>query len=55
VSSTKRDKRQRQPLGAAVLSPWTDLALTGEGFVSKDEADPFVTKPVLQHFADLYL
>ena len=51
----KRDKRQRQPLGAAVLSPWTDLALTGESFVSKDEADPFVTKPVLQHFADLYL
>jgi acetyl esterase/lipase len=51
----ERDARQRRPLGAALLSPWTDLALTGESYVSKDEADPFVTKPVLQHFADLYL
>ncbi|HET9378094.1 MAG TPA: alpha/beta hydrolase fold domain-containing protein [Chthoniobacterales bacterium] len=50
-----RDKRQRQPLAVAVLSPWSDLALTGKSLVSKDEADPFVTKPVLQHFADLYL
>ncbi len=50
-----RGDSQRQAAGAAVLSPWTDLALTGESLVARAEADPLFTKGVLQHFVDLYL
>jgi acetyl esterase/lipase len=44
-----------QPVGAAVMSPWTDLALTGDCFETRAEADPIFTRGVLQAFADLYL
>ena len=44
-----------QPVGAAVMSPWTDLALTGDSFKAKAEADPIFTRRVLQGFADMYL
>lgn len=44
-----------QPLGAAVMSPWTDLALTGESYETRAEADPIFTRGVLQGFADMYL
>jgi acetyl esterase/lipase len=44
-----------QPVGAAVMSPWTDLALTGDSFETRAEADPIFTRGVLQGFADLYL
>jgi acetyl esterase/lipase len=43
------------PVGAAVMSPWTDLALTGESFKTRAEADPIFTRGVLQGFADMYL
>jgi acetyl esterase/lipase len=44
-----------QPFGASVMSPWTDLALTGESFKTRAEADPIFTRGVLQGFADRYL
>ena len=44
-----------QPVGAAVMSPWTDLALTGDSFKTRAEADPIFTRGVLQGFADMYL
>lgn len=44
-----------QPVGAAVMSPWTDLALTGDSFETRAEADPIFTRGVLQAFADMYL
>ncbi len=44
-----------QPVGAAVMSPWTDLALTGDSFETRAEADPIFTHSVLQAFADMYL
>ena len=43
------------PVGAAVMSPWTDLALTGDSFETRAEADPIFTRGVLQAFADMYL
>ncbi len=43
------------PAGAAVMSPWTDLALTGESFETRADADPIFTRGVLQGFADMYL
>lgn len=45
----------RQPVGAAVMSPWADLALTGASLQSRAEADPIFTRDVLQVFADAYL
>ena len=47
--------RHPQPLGAAVLSPWTDLALTGDSMTTRATADPIFTKAVLAHLAGLYL
>jgi acetyl esterase/lipase len=47
--------RIQQPHGAAVMSPWTDLALTGASLSTRAEADPVFTKAVLAHFAGLYL
>jgi epsilon-lactone hydrolase len=47
--------RQRQPYGAAVLSPWIDLALTGASLTTRAAADPIFTNAVLAHFAGLYL
>ena len=44
-----------QPVGAAVMSPWTDLALTGDSLETRAEADPIFTRGVLRAFADLYL
>ena len=44
-----------QPLAAAVMSPFTDLALTGASIESRAEADPIFTRGVLAAFADFYL
>jgi acetyl esterase/lipase len=41
--------------GAAVLSPWTDLALTGPTLVSNADVDPFLTSVALASAASQYL
>lgn len=57
LSILAADKRKGtvQPAGAAVMSPWTDLALTGDSLETRAEADPIFTPSVLQGFADMYL
>ncbi|WP_234709136.1 alpha/beta hydrolase [Rhizobium rhizogenes] len=55
VLAADKTKGMVQPVGAAVMSPWTDLALTGDSFETRAEADPIFTRGVLQGFADLYL
>ncbi|MEI9422087.1 alpha/beta hydrolase [Mesorhizobium sp. Cs1299R1N1] len=50
-----KTKGMVQPVGAAVMSPWTDLTLTGDSFETRAEADPIFTRGVLQAFADMYL
>lgn len=47
--------RAALPAGAAVMSPWTDLALAGETMRSRAEADPIFTRDALQALAQLYL
>ncbi|MEP6564599.1 MAG: alpha/beta hydrolase fold domain-containing protein, partial [Mesorhizobium sp.] len=42
-----KTKGMVQPVGAAVMSPWTDLALTGDSFETRAEADPIFTRGVL--------
>jgi monoterpene epsilon-lactone hydrolase len=44
-----------RPTGAAVMSPWTDLALSGESMETCAEADPFLTRAVLASAASRYL
>ena len=44
-----------RPVGAAVLSPWTDLALSGVSMETRAEADPLLTKESLASTARLYL
>jgi acetyl esterase/lipase len=43
------------PVGAAVMSPWTDLALSGASMETRAEADPLLTKDSLAATARLYL
>ena len=40
---------------AWLVSPWTDLALTGDTLASKDVIDPLIHKPYLKELADAYL
>ena len=41
--------------GAVVLSPWTDLALSGETMTTRADADPLLTRDVLAEASSLYL
>ena len=42
------------PAGAALLSPWTDLACTGESLESNAEYEPGISVPILRGIAKLY-
>ena len=42
-------------LAAVVISPWTDLALTGDSMAGRAEADPLLTREALDGAAQLYL
>lgn len=44
-----------QPAAAAVMSPWTDLTLSGPSYVTREQADPVFTREVLQAIAATYL
>jgi epsilon-lactone hydrolase len=50
-----RDGSGLRPVGAAAMSPWTDLALTGASMETRAEADPLSTKEALASAARLYL
>lgn len=43
------------PVAAAVMSPWLDLALTGDSMDAKASADPLLTRERLADAAKLYL
>jgi acetyl esterase/lipase len=43
------------PVGAVLISPWTDLALTGAGMQARAEADPLSTEQELAAAARVYL
>jgi|TARA_Y100000310_G_scaffold35292_1_gene33357 acetyl esterase/lipase len=42
------------PAGALLLSPWTDLAATGESLVSRADLDPMVDKQGIERIAKAY-
>ena len=43
------------PVGAVAISPVTDLALTGESYATRAEADPYFTKPQVAGLVAAYL
>merc|ERR1711988_318659 len=43
-----------QPLGAVVLSPWTDLSQSGKTMIKNKNIDPVISKQYLDRFAKLY-
>jgi acetyl esterase/lipase len=43
------------PAAAVCISPWTDMALTGESLVSKAEADPMITIDGITRVRDAYV
>ena len=50
-----RDEGRPLPSAAVCLCPWVDLTQGGESYVTRAEADPAITKPYLDHAAELYL
>src|SRR2546427_3794133 len=48
-------KGGRAPVGAVAMSPVTDLALTGESFQTRAEADPYFTKSQVPRLVAPYL
>jgi len=50
-----RDRGLPMPGAAACISPWVDLAGTGETFQTKEAVDPLVSKQVVSLVADSYL
>jgi acetyl esterase/lipase len=49
-----RDQKLPMPAGAALFSPWTDLAGTVESRVSRDGADPIFTGERINALANVY-
>jgi acetyl esterase/lipase len=50
-----RDVGDPLPAAAVCISPWTDLALTGESLISKADVDPMVTESGARGWAAHYL
>src|SRR5262249_51888217 len=53
--SRLRDAREELPACAWLISPWTDLTMSGSTLVSKATADPLIHKEYLNELADAYL
>ncbi len=49
-----RDEGDKLPAGAFCLSPWTDLANTGETIQTNADKDPFVSPTELEEMSKLY-
>ena len=49
-----RDKGEALPDAAALLSPWTDLALTGDSMLSNRDADPLVYREPMVNLVQMY-
>jgi epsilon-lactone hydrolase len=51
----RRDRGVAQPAAGVLLSPWTDMALTGDSITSRAADDPLVTADLLRMLATTYL
>jgi epsilon-lactone hydrolase len=50
-----REAGGEQPACAWLVSPWTDLTMSGATLLSKDAVDPLIHKPYLEELAGAYL
>jgi epsilon-lactone hydrolase len=50
-----REAGEEQPACAWLVSPWTDLTMSGSTLSSKDAVDPLIHKPYLEELAGAYL
>jgi acetyl esterase/lipase len=50
-----RDAHEELPACGWLVSPWTDLTMSGSTLVSKDAVDPLIHKDYLNELADAYL
>ena len=50
-----RDEGFPVPAGGVCISPWTDLAGTGDSMKTKRDEDPMLDSAILDWFAELYL
>ena len=50
-----RQAGEAQPGCAWLVSPWTDLTMSGSTLASKDGVDPLIHKPYLEELANAYL
>ena len=50
-----RDRGEALPFALWLLSPWTDLAMTGATMASKETADPLIHKAYLEELAAAYV
>jgi epsilon-lactone hydrolase len=55
IACKQAHKGDIAPVGAVAISPVTDLALTGESFETRAEADPYFTKPQAAGLVASYL
>ncbi len=55
VARDSREGAVSCPAAVAVMSPWTDLALTGDSIVARAKRDPLLTRETLESARDLYL
>jgi monoterpene epsilon-lactone hydrolase len=50
-----RHRDNEQPACAWLVSPWTDLTMSGSTLVSKDAVDPLIHRAYLDELADAYV
>src|SRR6058998_3038171 len=50
-----RDGHEKLPVCAWLVSPWTDLTMSGSTFASKNAVDPIIQKEYLYELLDAYL
>jgi monoterpene epsilon-lactone hydrolase len=52
---TLHDDKEAIPACAWLVSPWTDLVMTGSTLATKEKIDPIINRPYLQELAAAYL
>ena len=55
ITNARDSEGDVAPVGVVAISPVTDLALTGESYQTRAEADPFFTKPQVAALVAAYL
>lgn len=49
-----RDEQKELPAGIISISPWTDLTMSGDSFVSKAESDVALNQNQINYYASIY-